>query len=245
MELEIDISLILHFLVAQWDHQLLECQDHLHYRALKWAFCLSDLRQLVVMCALAQAEMDLMKALKHTQPLFRLLERLCFLAHHWTVVIIRGHPCLAFCRQTAEALKSLKTVCEHNGYSDVFCHANVALYRSAGIKWMLLSPEGPFNINTFLIRLFCSSTAKLHLNFRISPPFSFSVMNEQRLKSILWPPRTLFFITVHYEAECFRFCLLSTTVTEILSFWDVIIETFSTRAILKRFKVMWYLTIKV
>ncbi|KAL1260948.1 hypothetical protein QQF64_008775 [Cirrhinus molitorella] len=80
------------------------------------------------MRALAQAEMNLMKALKHTQPLFRRLERLRFLAHHWTVVIIRGHPCLAFCRQTAEALKSLKTVCEHNGYSDIFCHANVTLY---------------------------------------------------------------------------------------------------------------------
>lgn len=168
------------FFFAQWDHQLLECQDHLHYRALKWAFCLSDLRQLVVMRALAQAEMNLMKALKHTQPLFRRFERLCFLAHHWTVVIIRGHPCLAFCRQTAEALKSLKSVCEHNGYSDVFCHFNVTLYGSAGIKWMLLSPEGPFNINTFLVRLFCSGTAKLHLHFCISPPCSFPVMNEQR-----------------------------------------------------------------
>lgn len=126
MELEFDISAHTEsFFFAQWDHQLLECQDHLHYRALKWAFCLSDLRQLVVMRALAQAEMNLMKALKHTQPLFRRFERLCFLAHHWTVVIIRGHPCLAFCRQTAEALKSLRTVCEHNGYSDVFCHSNV------------------------------------------------------------------------------------------------------------------------
>lgn len=191
------------FFSAQWDHQLLACQDHLHYRALKWAFCLSDLRQLVVMRSLAQAEMNLMKALKHTQPLFRRFERLLFLAHHWTVVIIRGHPRLAFCRQTAEALKSAKTVCEHNGYSDVFCHCNVTLYGSAGIKWMLLSPEGPFNINTFLIQLFCPGTAKLHLHFCISPPFSFSVMNEKRLKSILWPPSsTLFFITVHYEAEC-------------------------------------------
>jgi len=74
MELEFDISATF-FFPAQWDHQLLECQDHLHYRALKWAFCLSDLRQLVVMRSLAQAEMNLMKALKHTQPLCRRFER--------------------------------------------------------------------------------------------------------------------------------------------------------------------------
>lgn len=64
-----------------------------------------------------------MKALKHTQPLFRLR----FLARGWTLVIIRGHPCLAFCRQTAETLKSLKTAREHNRYSDIFCHVNVRL----------------------------------------------------------------------------------------------------------------------
>ncbi len=53
MELEFDIlahpeSFFFSFFFAQWDHQLLECQDHLHYRALKLAFCLSDLHQLVI-----------------------------------------------------------------------------------------------------------------------------------------------------------------------------------------------------
>lgn len=160
MKLEFDI--LAHpesFFFAQWDHQLLECQDHLHYRALKLAFRLSDLHQLVIH-ALAQAEMNLMKALKHTQPLFRRLERLCFLAHHWTVVIIRGHPCLAFCRQTAETLKYLKTVCEHNGYSDVFCHVNVTLYGSAGIKWILLSPGGRLTSTHFSFD--CSARARLN-----------------------------------------------------------------------------------
>lgn len=246
MELEFDISAHTEsfFFFAQWDHQLLECQDHLHYRALKWAFCLSDLRQLVVMRALAQAEMNLMKALKHTQPLFRRFERLCFLAHHWTVVIIRGHPCLAFCRQTAEALKSLKTVCEHNGYSDIFCHSNVTLYASAGIKWMLLSPEGPFNINTFLIRLFCSGTAKLHLHFLYLT--SLLIFSNERAEAEVHSVATKYTFLYYRPlwGWMFCFCLLSTSITEISTFPDAIIETSTARAILKRFKVIWYLTSK-